>query len=59
MPDLGSGSNNHNKKKDGGKFSSFFLAIREMENTSSGSTFGDFNTIHREWSMQVVTVARL
>jgi hypothetical protein len=32
---------------------------REIENISRGSTFGDFVTIHREGSMQDVTVARL
>ncbi len=33
--------------------------LREMENISRGSTFGDFVTIRTEWSMQHVTVARL
>jgi hypothetical protein len=32
---------------------------REMENTSRGPTFGDFDTIRKEGSVQNVTVARL
>ncbi len=42
------------KRKIGGEG-----GIREMENISRGSTFGDFVTIRTEASMQDVTVARL
>jgi hypothetical protein len=48
-----------NDGRGGGGRGGLRVGIRKMENISRGPTFGDFDTIRTEASMQDVTVARL